>query len=216
MIVPFLNHRKLSSSSDEDVLVPKKMKNKRGPSLWSRVKVEKVQKIPNDINGKGAYEIKRDANSGSRMSQVRDGRRWKKDSQTKWSGFDDVRYSDCSGSHQCLNSDCDFRKEYGIINRSHFDKMNMCGICNAPGSYVPCYARRYVAFFPKKVRVYHVGEHTCPAKPSVERPKGEIEKQLRENPDVTPSQIQSNLIISQMRQGTVTACLCMSFSTYVS
>ena len=45
------------------------------------------------------------------------------------------------------------------------------------------------------------GEHTCPVTRKTERPKDDISRQLRENPDLTPSQIQSNLIMSQLRQG---------------
>lgn len=162
--------------------------------------MEKVDEIPNEINGNKVFEIKNCGN-GNRMSRVRDGRRWKKDSQTKWSGFDDVRYSDCYGSYECVNPSCEFKKEYGVVNKSHFDKKNMCNICKTAGRYVPCPARRYVAFSLIKTRVYHLGEHTCPVKSPVERPKEEIERQLRENPDLTPSQIQSNLITSLMRQG---------------
>ncbi|CAB4026182.1 Hypothetical predicted protein [Paramuricea clavata] len=62
-------------------------------------------------------------------------------------------------------------------------------------------ARRYVAFLPKSIRVYHRGDHTCPAKPVVQKPVREIKRQLTENPQLTPSTIQSNLIVSQMRQG---------------
>ena len=189
-----------SSDEDEYELVPRKRQKQRGVSVWDGVKVERVEKIPPDINGKKVFELNK-SKSGSRMSNVHDGRRWKKDSQTKWSGFSDVRYSDCHGSYQCFNTQCEFKSEYGIVNRSHFDKNNMCNVCKTPGRYVPCYARRFVAFLEKKVRVYHLGEHTCPVKSPVEPPKEEIEKQLRENPDLTPSQIQSNLIISQMRQG---------------
>lgn len=136
------------------------------------------------------------------MSNTRDGRPWKKDSQTQWNGFDDVRYSDCSGSYECVNSNCDFKIEYGIINRTQFDKKsNICRICRTPGNHVQCSARRYIAFSCRKTRVYHRGEHTCPLNVAEERAKEEIQKQLLENPNLTPSQIQSNLILSQMRQG---------------
>ena len=50
----------------------------------------------------------------------------------------------------------------------------------------------------KSVRVYHHGEHT---KPVAQKPEREIERQLTENPALTPSAIQSNLIVSQMRKG---------------
>ena len=71
-----------SSDEDEYELVPRKRQKQRGVSVWDGVKVERVEKIPPDINGKKVFELKK-SKSGSRMSNVHDGRRWKKDSQTK-------------------------------------------------------------------------------------------------------------------------------------
>jgi hypothetical protein len=56
------------------------------------------------------------------------GRRWKKSSQTQWKHYGKVRYSDCWGSLECSNMDCDFQKEYGVVNRSQF--MKTSGTCN--------------------------------------------------------------------------------------
>ena len=53
----------------------------------------------------------------------------------------------------------------------------------------------------KSICVYHHGDHTCPAKPVAQKPVREIKQQLTENPRLTPSTIQSNLIVPQMRQG---------------
>ncbi len=56
-------------------------------------------------------------------------------------------------------------------------------------------------FLTKSICVYHHGDHTCPAKPVAQKPVREIKQQLTENPRLTPSTIQSNLIVPQMRQG---------------
>lgn len=77
---------KYSSDEDEYDLVPRKRQKQRGVSLWDGVKVERVEKLPRDINGEKVFELNK-SKSGSRMSNVPDGRRWKKDSQTKWSCF---------------------------------------------------------------------------------------------------------------------------------
>ena len=160
--------------------------------------------ISEDIDGLRVYEIGQSGGPIKGMQSVRDGRRWKKSSQTRWNGFENVRYSDCSGSYKCINSTCDFKKEYGVVNRTHFDKTRICSICGCTGKYVQCDVRRYIASCGKKTRVYHHGKHTYPVinVKSKEGPKEEVNRQLHENPNLTPSQIPSNLIISQMKQGT--------------
>lgn len=52
----------------------------------------------------------------------------------------------------------------------------------------------------RSVFVYHWGKHTCPFKPVISKPKEEIKRTVSENPNLTPSQIQSNIIVSKMRQ----------------
>ena len=181
------------------------MKNtKRYPvHMWNKVPIEQVKNIPEDIDGLRVYEITQSGKAVKGMPRLRDGRRWKKSSQTRWSGYNNVRYSDCSGSYRCINSACNFKREYGVVNRTHFDKMTKtCSICGSAGQYIQCNARRYIASCGKTTRVYHYGKHTCPSV-SVEGKQGskEVSRQLQENPSLTPSQIQSNLIISQMKQG---------------
>ena len=195
-----------TESSDDDL--PRAKQSKFGPQFWDGVKVERVDFMPNDVNGKKVYEVK--SSGYAKLSAVRDGRNWKKDSGTQWCGFSKVRYSDCGGSYECTNPDCDFKREYGVVNRTQFDKNHVCRVCRHQGRDVPCRARRYVAFLPKSIRVYHQGEHTCPAKPVAQKPVREINRQLTENPRLTPSVMQSNLIVSQIRQGKKASCrLCI-------
>ena len=204
-----------STSSEEDIIVGKNAK-KYPVQLWNKVKVEKVKNIPEDIDGLRVYEISQSGGAIKGWGTIRDGRRWKKSSQTRWSGFDNVRYFDCSGSYKCTNSACDFKKEYGVVNRTQFDKKTgICSICGSAGTYVQCDARRYIASSGKKTWVYHHGKHTYPVinVKSKEGPKEEVKRQLQENPNLTPSQIQSNLIIAQMKKGmNCYACLNVYYS----
>ena len=199
-----------STDSSDDDLFPRVKQVRFGPLFWDGVKVERVTIIPNDINGRKVYEVE---SSRSKLSSVRDGRNWKKGSETQWCGFSKVRYSDCAGSHECINPDCDFKWEYGVVNRTQFDKTHKCRVCHQQGRNVPCSARRYVAFLRKSIRVYRYGKHTCPAKSAVQKPESEVIRQLTENPALTPSAIQSNLIVSQMRQGN-NSSFCMSFCPF--
>ena len=123
-----------STDSSDDDLLPRAKQSKFGPQFWDDVKVERVDDImPNDINGRKVYEVK--SSGSAKLSAVRDGRNWK------------VRYSDCAGSHECTNPDCDFKREYGVVNRTQFDKNHICRVCRRQGRNVPCMARRYVAFY---------------------------------------------------------------------
>ncbi|XP_028408652.1 uncharacterized protein LOC114531204 [Dendronephthya gigantea] len=191
------------STSNEEYNTVGKNAKRYPKHLWNKVEVERVKTIPGNIDGLRVYEITKSGEAMTKTSMVRDGRKWKKSSQTRWVGYDNVRYSDCSGSYMCTNSACEFRKEYGVINKTHFDRKKNCSVCGSAGKYVKCDARRYIASCGKKTRVYHCGKHTCPTT-NVEFKDGvkeEVSRQLHENPNLTPSQIQSNLIISKMKQG---------------
>ena len=121
--------------------------------------------------------------------------------------------SDCAGSHECINFDCDFKREYRVVNQTQYAKTHKCRVCHQQGRNVPCSACRYVAFLRKSIRIYHYGKHTCPAKSAVQKPESEVKPQLTENPALTPSAIQSSLIVSQMRQGN-NSSFCMSFCPF--
>ncbi|CAB3994344.1 Angiopoietin-1 receptor [Paramuricea clavata] len=139
-----------SSSSDDDNECRKQ--RKIGPLSWSGIKVEKVDQVPAGIDGLKRYELAND------KANIKDGRRWKKASQSQWNGYESVRYRDCWGSLQCQNEQCDFRKEYGVTNRTHFDGK------------------------------------------SGNRATEDVQRKVAENPDATPAQIQSSLILSKMRE----------------
>ena len=147
-----------------------------------------MNKIPEDIDGLGLYEIGQSGGAIKGKQRVRDGRRWQS-AQTCWNGFDNVRYFDCSGPYKCINSICDFKKEYSVVSRIHFDKRTrICSVCGCAGKYIQCDARCYIALCGKKTWVYHNGKHTCPVLNirSKESPKEEVNRHLRENPTSLP------------------------------
>ncbi len=187
-----------NSSSDGDSYIDcPNQQRKIGPNLWRRVEVEKVDRVPAGVDGLKCYQI-----TNEDKASTNDGRRWKKASQTQWSGYESVRYRVCWGSYQCGNEACDFKKEYGVTNTAQFGKKdNCCNICKVKGKYIPCSARKYIVQQSKKCFIYHYGDHTCPYKPLCDPATEDVQRKVIENPDATPAQIQSSLILSKMRQG---------------
>ena len=90
---------------------------------WDDVERETVDRLPVGIDGTKVYVIdgfttkKRNA-----LKLLNDGRRWKKNCPTNWQGHKRVRYADCKGSSICENENCPFKLQYGIINRTQFEK----------------------------------------------------------------------------------------------
>ena len=73
-----------------------------GPRFWGHVKIEKVDRVPVDIDGLKHYKVKHE-NRSTLLAKSRDGRKKKKDSHTNWKNFETVRYKDCNGSLYCPN-----------------------------------------------------------------------------------------------------------------
>ena len=84
-----------------------KKQRKLGPSSWHGVKIEKVNRVPDKIDGLKCYKLTND-----NVDNTRDGRRWKKASESQWNGYESVRFRDCWGSHRCKNEACAFKEEY--------------------------------------------------------------------------------------------------------
>ena len=68
------------------------------------------------------------------------------------------------------------------------------------GEYVPCTARRYIKEGIKSVRVFHLSTHTCPVLSKPEKPKEKVKGMFKKNPKLTPSEIQSSLVMSALRK----------------
>ena len=130
------------------------------------------------------------------LQHCQDGRRWRHVSRTDWKGYQSVRYRDCSGTHICGNSNCNFVTQYGEPNKTKFKKTGTSEYCGDSGVHIECNARKYVAFFnDTEADVYH-GKHTCTAKGISVRPS-----QLVRSKDILTksSKIQNNAVISLLR-----------------
>ena len=106
-----------------------------------------------------------------------------------------TRYADCRGSYLCKNQKCPFRLEFGIINKTQFEKKKkgrmVCKGCGSRGEFVDCPSRRYITFGKKSLTVYHCGEHTCPIIRATGKNMQHVEQLVRDNPNIKPSEIQS-------------------------
>lgn len=73
------------------------IQNKRiGAKAWHGVKRECVERIHFDIDGKRVFKIV-GTNREELIHKYKDGRKWKTDTRTKWSGYSSVRYKECKG-----------------------------------------------------------------------------------------------------------------------
>jgi len=106
------------SSSDEGRTKQKKV----SAEFWEGVYKEIVDQLPEDIDGKKVYEIKGLENKSKVSQTLKDGRKWKKDCPTSWAGHARVRYADCKGSNKCVNMNCPFKVQYGVVNTTQFEK----------------------------------------------------------------------------------------------
>ena len=149
-------------SADDRYSAVKQVKYTRG--LWANTVCKKVPKIPLDIDGIVLYNVKAD-NRNSLLASCRDGRTWKNDSRTAWSGYVSVRYRDCAGSIICKNNDCLYLQHFTRKNPFYFDKNGNCRYCADSGEKIECMARKYTAFISEtEADVYHYGQHSCLAK----------------------------------------------------
>ena len=167
-------------------------------AVWEKVKHIRLDKIPYDINGLKHYVIS-DKERHKLLEKCRDGRKWERDSSTKWEGFNSVRYRDCHGGHYCPNNECNYGKEFdNVPNYLHFND-ERCNICGATGIPVTCLARKYIAYKLDQAHIYHIGNHSCKAK-NISHPVEHASKVLLTTPSATPSEIQTTAILSALRE----------------
>ena len=112
----------LSETSDDESEIENNNHGKKVLKgiLESQTKV-KIPSLPHDIDGIKHYEIKAQSRT-QLLLKLKDGRNWKKDSRTTWSGYTTVRYRDCGGSFNCPNTECAFYIQYKKVNKVHFKK----------------------------------------------------------------------------------------------
>ena len=106
------------SSRFGNTLPPKQLKYTQ--LLWANTPVQCVTRIPADINGTVIFNVK-SSNRVSLLPSCQDGRLWKHDSRSDWSGYRSVRYRDWAGSKMFNKDECIFYINFGERNQKHFD-----------------------------------------------------------------------------------------------
>ena len=162
--------------------------------------MSQLNKLPNDIAGLKHYVIK-DELRNNLLTKCKDGRNWKRDSQTKRAGYRSVRYQNCKRSSFCPNKECLCYKEYQNENYFHISKSGICEICGSESTYMFCPAGKYVAYkWLSKAHIFHVGSHTCKGTNSCPRPSTIVESAVAVDPTTTPSSVQSATILKVIRE----------------
>ena len=100
--------------SSEDLEIRPKYKI-YGEITWKDVPFEKVEKIPNDVDGLKHYIFK-DKSRSSLLAKYKDGTKLTRDSYTKWPAYDRVRYQNCAGSFYCPSIGFYYLQEYDQEN----------------------------------------------------------------------------------------------------
>ena len=164
--------------------------------LGKNIKGQKVIEIPFDIDGMKVYSIIV-SNRTDLLRRCRDGRPCKKDSRTKRSGYDIVRFKDCNRSLHCSNPNCPFILRFEERNRWKFNSSRICELWGALGQAVACPARKYTAYISeKKAQIFHFGTYTCKTKFVNNRPTDLVGAAISVNLKIKPSQIQENENVS--------------------
>ena len=104
-------------------------------SYWAYISPRFAETIPQNINGDCLFVLNAQ-NRLKHLEKCRDARPWKRDSKTKWENFNNVRYRNYSGSHKCLNKDCEFFVEYKFANQLKFEKKFVYVFCRATGKKI--------------------------------------------------------------------------------
>ena len=74
-------------------------------------------------------------------------------------------------------------------------------ICLVIGDFEKCSAGKYIATFQDDIiHVLHHGVHTCERKRKTMRPIKLVESSIETNPFAKPSEIQSEVILADLRQ----------------
>ena len=176
----------------------------------SNIKPEKVSRVPFDVDGDHIYDIKAKASTWNR--KAKDGRNFKMKVTSRAEVSKREYYlkvGNCYGSYKCANKDCDFLKsnqDRGLDepNTNSFKKdktsgKRLCHTCGSVATHVRCSARKYTQFRLSKdggrrLRVFHIGKHTCKVKTNHAELKEKWQKIAEENPDKTPKQVSMDLL----------------------
>ena len=134
------------------------------------------------------------------MQDGRNGKKWKKNSRTEWSGFVFVRHRDCLGGYTCPNNDCPFYKQFKYDNLQTSKMMEPVSIVLLWGTTHHVSPRKYTTFSnDKEATAYHCGQHNYAAKEISKRSSDIVRNAITRDCSSTPGAIQSTSIIADLR-----------------
>ena len=139
--------------------------------LYTNVKEENVDRIPEDINGMKKYKIQITDENDDWHKLTGDSRYFTMRSSSSKNLFGTRKIGLCQGSWVCPNHDCTFRKtsynhQPNYINYTTLPgnrKIKICNICDNIMIREKCGARKMVEYDDGKqcATVYHLGTHKC-------------------------------------------------------
>ena len=175
--------------------------NELNIDLWSDCMTECVDRLPYDIDGLCKFTIK--CSKDDIMKVSKDGRPWGTWKNSSRNGLVGIRrVARCKGSPRCISQACPYLKEYGHVNRIHFQRKDntlACFTCGSLVSNVICEGVKIWEFVTGEnfVTIMHKNDHSCvPKKPKVD--KQEIKKLLTQNPAVKPNKLINDKIVQLM------------------
>ncbi|CAB3978124.1 Hypothetical predicted protein [Paramuricea clavata] len=157
-------------------------------SMWHSVEKSFVERLPPDIDGLVAYRLAFNPKQSSK-----DGRPWGTWGTSKRKGFGGKRAVHCNGGYKCENIKCLFLMLYNNNNRLQFEAdedrtKSVCSCCGVPATRVDCNAKKNCEFDEGEeyVTVYHLGDHNCEAKKTVELNKESLKQKFDSNSKTPP------------------------------
>jgi hypothetical protein len=171
-------------------------------SAFEGVEIEKVDRLPNDINGKHIYEL--ELTGGDEFQKLQDGRYFKMNRTRKASSTYN-RIGKCLGHFECGNVECGKNL---LTKQPMYHQWQLIGgvrSCNTCGS-VPdrkfCGAVKYteVDSLNGTALVYHTGDHICKAKPDTQANKKAMEEAIRQNPGAGTKRIRHLAVQEKLKE----------------
>ena len=174
-------------------------------NLFWEIEPERVDSIPEDINGLKVYKMK--ASKATYMKQARDKRHFYISTSTKKT-FNGIRcLGKCSEYYVCPNADCPYvtttRNRVTNTNLwNYVDKKKICHSCGTFAKKVPCPARKLLEFSTDTdvLTVYHFGTHVCKLGIYKDENGEEIEQEYQGREKLGPVDMRADSVLNDIEE----------------
>ncbi len=189
-----------SSESSKEYKVPSDLDSLSAESCDSDDRNCKMNKRA--IDGLVAYRLA--FNPKNMMRSSKDGRSWGTWVTSNRKGFDRKRRTArCNGGYKCENLKCSFLTVYKV-NKLQFESdgngIKSCSCCGEQATKVHCNSQKIWEFEKNEeyVTVYHLGNHNCEAKKTVELNKESLKRKFKTNSKTTPKQAAGDITVEAL------------------